>query len=223
MKRAAGIFGFLAVFLFLAAWPVLAQENETPVAETGTGYLFRWLNFAIVFGGIAYPPRPYRLLQGVELQPKRLGNLGFTGASRQKLLALRHHALGQHRRTARHPRCIKSLRSVLPIPLHRPLDADRCHAESPDDVALLGIAADAELTGDHAKGRDIFLSMGKHRHVAVEIRYLEPLAKLSGLAAARQIGDVVGGRMDSACLKLRAAATFWRVWTRASVLPAVAI
>lgn len=54
MKRAAGIVGFLAVFLFLAAWPVLAQENETPVAETGTGYLFRWLNFAIVFGGIAY-------------------------------------------------------------------------------------------------------------------------------------------------------------------------
>ena len=54
MKRAAGMFGFLAVFLFLAAWPVLAQEHETPPAETGTGYIFRWLNFAIVFGGIAY-------------------------------------------------------------------------------------------------------------------------------------------------------------------------
>ena len=54
MKRAAGMFGFLAVFLFLAAWPVLAQEHETPPAETPTGYIFRWLNFAIVFGGIAY-------------------------------------------------------------------------------------------------------------------------------------------------------------------------
>src|ERR1700722_12698467 len=54
MKRAAGMFGFLAVFLFLAAWPVLAQERETPPAETPTGYVFRWLNFAIVFGGIAY-------------------------------------------------------------------------------------------------------------------------------------------------------------------------
>jgi F-type H+-transporting ATPase subunit b len=54
MKRAAGTFGFLAVFLFLAAWPVLAQERETPAAETPTGYIFRWLNFAIVFGGIAY-------------------------------------------------------------------------------------------------------------------------------------------------------------------------
>ena len=38
MKRAAGMFGFLAVFLFLAAWPVLAQEHETPAAETpGSG------------------------------------------------------------------------------------------------------------------------------------------------------------------------------------------
>jgi len=54
MKRAAGMFGFLGVFLFLAAWPVLAQEHETPPAETPTGYIFRWLNFAIVFGGIAY-------------------------------------------------------------------------------------------------------------------------------------------------------------------------
>jgi F-type H+-transporting ATPase subunit b len=54
MKRAAGRFGFLAVFLFLAAWPVLAQERETPPAETPTGYIFRWLNFAIVFLGIAY-------------------------------------------------------------------------------------------------------------------------------------------------------------------------
>src|SRR6202035_2662781 len=124
------------------------------------------------FSRACVPARPYRLLQGVELQPKRLGNLRFTGTSRKKLLALRHHALGQRRRTARHPRCIKSLRSVLPMPLHRSLDADRCHAESPDDVALLGIAADAELTGDHAKGRDIFLTMGKHRHVAVDIRYL---------------------------------------------------
>jgi F-type H+-transporting ATPase subunit b len=54
MKRAAGMFGFLTVSLFLAAWPVLAQERETPPAETPTGYIFRWLNFAIVFGGIAY-------------------------------------------------------------------------------------------------------------------------------------------------------------------------
>jgi hypothetical protein len=48
---------------------------------------------------------------------------------------------------------------------------DYIHAKSPDDIALLGITAYAKLTGDHPKGPDIFLIMGKHRHVPVEIRY----------------------------------------------------
>jgi F0F1-type ATP synthase membrane subunit b/b' len=54
MKRLLGILGFLSVFLLLVVLPVMAEENETPAAETGTGYIFRWLNFAIVFAGIAY-------------------------------------------------------------------------------------------------------------------------------------------------------------------------
>jgi hypothetical protein len=49
------------------------------------------------------------------------------------------------------------------------------------------------------------------------------LQNFLAVVAARHVDDMVGGRMDSACLRLRAAATFWRVWTRASVLPAVAI
>src|ERR1700734_4142945 len=53
MKRLLVTIGFFSVFLFLAALPALAQESETP-AESQTGYIFRWLNFAIVFGGIAY-------------------------------------------------------------------------------------------------------------------------------------------------------------------------
>jgi F0F1-type ATP synthase membrane subunit b/b' len=54
MKRLPGILGFLSVFLLLVVLPVMAEENQTPAAETGTGYLFRWLNFAIVFAGIGY-------------------------------------------------------------------------------------------------------------------------------------------------------------------------
>jgi len=46
--------GFLAVFFLLAAIPVLAQEGENSPAETPTGWVFRWLNFAIVFGAIGY-------------------------------------------------------------------------------------------------------------------------------------------------------------------------
>lgn len=54
MKRVARTFGFVSVFFFFAVWPALAQEKEIPPAETPTGYIFRWLNFAIVFCGIAY-------------------------------------------------------------------------------------------------------------------------------------------------------------------------
>jgi F-type H+-transporting ATPase subunit b len=74
MKRLARIFGFLAVFLFLAVWSVLAQEKETPVAETPTGYVFRWLNFAIVFCVIAYAAKkwggPYFRAQAEEIAQK---------------------------------------------------------------------------------------------------------------------------------------------------------
>jgi F-type H+-transporting ATPase subunit b len=40
--------------LFVAAAPVLAQEGEASPAETPTGWVFRWLNFAIVFGAIGH-------------------------------------------------------------------------------------------------------------------------------------------------------------------------
>jgi F-type H+-transporting ATPase subunit b len=44
----------LALFFLLAAIPALAQEGEATPADTPTGWTFRWLNFAIVFGAIAY-------------------------------------------------------------------------------------------------------------------------------------------------------------------------
>jgi F-type H+-transporting ATPase subunit b len=46
-----------AIFLcnwFLVAAPVLAEEGEASPAESTTGWVFRWLNFAIVFGAIGY-------------------------------------------------------------------------------------------------------------------------------------------------------------------------
>ena len=45
---------FFVVFLLIAATPVLAQEGENSPADTPTGWAFRWLNFAIVFGAIGY-------------------------------------------------------------------------------------------------------------------------------------------------------------------------
>jgi len=89
MKRVARVFGFLSVFLMLAVWPVLAQENETPAAETPTGYIFRWLNFAIVFLGIAYAAvkwgGPYFRAQASEIAEKIAeGTRAREAAERQK-------------------------------------------------------------------------------------------------------------------------------------------
>jgi F0F1-type ATP synthase membrane subunit b/b' len=55
MKRLLSASGFLCVFLLVAVLPALAQERETPPpTESGMGLVFRWLNFAIVFGAIAF-------------------------------------------------------------------------------------------------------------------------------------------------------------------------
>ena len=54
MMRYLRMANFLAVFFFLAEIPVLAQEGEASPADSPTGWIFRWLNFAIVFGAIAY-------------------------------------------------------------------------------------------------------------------------------------------------------------------------
>ena len=50
MRRAA----WLIAFITLAALPALAQEGESSPADSPAGWVFRWLNFAIVFGAIAY-------------------------------------------------------------------------------------------------------------------------------------------------------------------------
>ncbi len=57
MRRFWSVYGALAcaaIFLLWAAAPVLAQEGEASPADSPTGWIFRWLNFALVFGGIAY-------------------------------------------------------------------------------------------------------------------------------------------------------------------------
>jgi F0F1-type ATP synthase membrane subunit b/b' len=53
LKSLAGVFGFLCFVLAMAA-PALAQENEPSPADSPAGSVFRWINFAIVFLGIAW-------------------------------------------------------------------------------------------------------------------------------------------------------------------------
>ena len=52
--RQLTVFGRFALFFFVSAVPLLAQEGESSPADSPVGSLFRWLNFAIVFGAIAW-------------------------------------------------------------------------------------------------------------------------------------------------------------------------
>ncbi len=45
---------WMGMLLLLWAVPVLAQEGEASPAESPMGWVFRWINFAIVVVGIAY-------------------------------------------------------------------------------------------------------------------------------------------------------------------------
>jgi F-type H+-transporting ATPase subunit b len=54
VRSAARALCFLIIFLALAAGPVFAQEGEASPADSTTGWVFRWLNFALVFGAIGY-------------------------------------------------------------------------------------------------------------------------------------------------------------------------
>jgi F0F1-type ATP synthase membrane subunit b/b' len=51
--RVAGVFSFLGVFLLLTAGSVFAQEGEA-LTDSNAAWVYRWLNFAIVFGVIVY-------------------------------------------------------------------------------------------------------------------------------------------------------------------------
>ncbi len=54
MTPTARCVGFAGVWFLMMAAPALAQEGEPSAADSTMGWVFRWLNFAIVFGAIAY-------------------------------------------------------------------------------------------------------------------------------------------------------------------------
>jgi F-type H+-transporting ATPase subunit b len=54
MKRSVPAILAIGWGAMLLAAPVLAQEGESPSADTTTGWLFRWINFGIVFALIVW-------------------------------------------------------------------------------------------------------------------------------------------------------------------------
>ena len=74
MMRFLRCLGSLITLLMLAALPAVAQEAEASPVDTPIGWIFRWLNFAIVFGAIAYlawkKGGPYFRAQAEEISRK---------------------------------------------------------------------------------------------------------------------------------------------------------
>jgi hypothetical protein len=87
-------------------------------------------------------------------------------------LGLLQHRHGQHRRPPPFRLRIKPLYSFLPIQFHRPFDADRRDSKGAGNIRLLGVAIEAKLSGNHAKGRNIFFGVDKYRHVPVKVGHL---------------------------------------------------
>ena len=54
MKRFLAALWFVAILFVLTSVPALAQEGEASPEDSTMGWVFRWLNFAIVFGVVLY-------------------------------------------------------------------------------------------------------------------------------------------------------------------------
>jgi F-type H+-transporting ATPase subunit b len=74
MMRHLRFLGSLVTFMLVAALPVLAQDGEASPVDSPAGWIFRWLNFAIVFGAIGYlawkKGGPYFRAQAEEISRK---------------------------------------------------------------------------------------------------------------------------------------------------------
>jgi F-type H+-transporting ATPase subunit b len=89
MIRLLRYWGSLVTLFLFAALPALAQEGEVSPVDSTAGWIFRWLNFAIVFGAIGYlawkKGGPYFRAQAEEISRKiEEGTRAREAAERQR-------------------------------------------------------------------------------------------------------------------------------------------
>jgi F-type H+-transporting ATPase subunit b len=89
MMRLLRYLGSLVTLFLFAALPALAQESEASPVDSPAGWIFRWLNFAIVFGAIGYlawkKGGPYFRAQAEEISRKiEEGTRAREAAERQR-------------------------------------------------------------------------------------------------------------------------------------------
>ena len=71
LQRSSRSFGFLICFLFFFTVSTLAQESSAPPEDSTAGWIFRWINFAIVLGAIELTANAVRLSVNSEARAAR--------------------------------------------------------------------------------------------------------------------------------------------------------
>ena len=117
-------------------------------------------------------PGAYCLGQRIAFHGQLLGNLRGLQTLIEPLLRLLQHFSRQHRRSPPLRLLVKPRYPFLPIELDGPIDADQRDSKGAGNIRLFGVAIEAKLRGDHAKGRNIPLGVDKYRHVPVEVHHL---------------------------------------------------
>jgi F0F1-type ATP synthase membrane subunit b/b' len=87
-----------AFFALMLAAPALAQEGGGDIADSTSGWVFRWLNFAIVFGAITYCAvrfgRPYFRSRSDEISRKIAEGARAREAAEQQRIAAQQKLAG---------------------------------------------------------------------------------------------------------------------------------
>jgi F-type H+-transporting ATPase subunit b len=151
MRRAIYSAAFMGLFLFMEATPLFAQEGESSPADSSIGWVFRWLNFAIVFGVIAYfvvkKGAPYFRAAAEDVSQK----IAVATRAHEAAEQLRREAAAK---LANLDRDIEQLRADAKREAE--FETERLHATARDEAEKIERAAQAEIA---AAGRSARLEL----------------------------------------------------------------
>jgi F-type H+-transporting ATPase subunit b len=171
-RRLACISGAL-VAAFLVAIPALAQESAEPnPADSSAGLIFRWLNFALVFGGIAY------------LLAKHGG--AFFGANAKAIAASIHEGTAAKEEAERQLREVDAKIARLDQEVAELREAAR--RDSAAEAARLNASGLAEMEKIHQAAR---AELGASERAA-----RQELRALAASMAVERAGALLNARMD---------------------------
>jgi F-type H+-transporting ATPase subunit b len=153
-QAAAPAFSGITLTILLSA-PAFAAESGTPVENTTTGWVFRWINFLIVFGGIVYffrkvgGPQLHERAHGIEASIREAAEAREAAtrelkAEEEKLAALPAEIAKMHESAKRDTSAeADRLRTLLAAEVEKIKDAARAEVEGAERVMRLELKAEA--------------------------------------------------------------------------------